>query len=90
MSRRTVHLPLHLSRIVVELGVPAAPTTMAMATFGGQTISMVERFDRASMDIRHSVDVVIPWQRTEPVMGIEAQAFLRDFHVACQAFVLAR
>ena len=88
MNRRTVHLPLHLSRIVVELGVPAAP--MTMATFGGQTISMVERFDRASMDIRHSVDVAIPWQRTEPVMGIEAQAFLRDFHVACQAFVLAR
>jgi serine/threonine-protein kinase HipA len=36
------------AQIVSELGLPVAPTTMA--TFGDQTILVVERFDRAWMD----------------------------------------
>ena len=36
------------SRIVAELGLPVAPTTMA--SFDGQTVLIVERFDREWMD----------------------------------------
>ncbi len=36
------------ARIVSELGLPVAPTTMA--TFGDETVLVVERFDRAWMD----------------------------------------
>jgi serine/threonine-protein kinase HipA len=38
------------AQIVSELGLPVAPTTMA--TFGDQTVLVVERFDRAWMDAR--------------------------------------